>query len=274
MNVLVISILHVAFMLTEVSAFVTRLPACKYSANYSIIQEGKYFKGVINITIPMVSRRRCTLYCTLRESCVFFNVKEDGTTCELLASHIGTLEDKPGWSAVSTNYTEWRYRGPMCRFLRPLCNFDKEYCIDMCEAPGYRCQKLVNVAKGKATSSSGTHKFTTSYLVDEDPATYWVSKKSSTPWVMVDLAKAYKILFITLINRTPDFMERMSHLMIKIGNNNDKDSNEICLKNQQQVVEATKNYFCKQGPIIGRYVVVIRAFKDYFNFAELMVYSL
>ena len=72
------------------------------------------------MTVPNVSRRQCTLFCTLRDTCVFFNHKVDGTMCELLMSHIGTLEDNREWGVVSTNYSEWRFRGPMCRFLRPL----------------------------------------------------------------------------------------------------------------------------------------------------------
>ena len=53
---IVISILQIAFILEESSTFITRLSACKYSANYTIRTQDKYFKGKISITIPMVSR--------------------------------------------------------------------------------------------------------------------------------------------------------------------------------------------------------------------------
>ena len=33
-------------------------------------------------------------------------------------------------------------------------HFDLEYCIDTCEAPGYKCEKLENVAHGKTITAS------------------------------------------------------------------------------------------------------------------------
>ena len=152
-------ILYLAFTFKGISTFITRLPACKYSANYTVRRQGKYFQGNVSATIRNVSRRQCTLYCMLRNGCVFFNHKVDGTTCELLTSHIGTLEDNPEWSVISTNYTEWKFRGPMCKFLRPLCSADTEYCIDTCEAPGYQCKQLENIARGKVTNASSVRDF-------------------------------------------------------------------------------------------------------------------
>ena len=85
-----------------------------------------------------------------------------------MTSHIGTLDDKPGWDCVSTNYTERKFRAPICRFLRPLCEFKNEYCIDACETHGYECKKLVNVARGKVITAPSMYSLTErdSYVVD------------------------------------------------------------------------------------------------------------
>ena len=279
MKVLVIftHLFLLAFILKEISSFVTRLPACKYSANYTMRHEGKYFNGIVNITVPNVSRSKCTLYCTVHDGCVFFNHKTDGTMCELMTSHIGTFEDKPGWDFVSTNYTEWKFRGPMCRFLRPLCNFDIEHCIDTCEAPGYKCKALVDVARGKVTTASSIWNSREGHanVVDGNSDTLWSSKKEETPWILIDLSSDYKILFITIINRQDAYNTRMKFVTIRIGNNKDQQSNEICLDKINQNGINKMNYFCKGGRMIGRYVFLTRkADMDTMTFAGIMVYSL
>ena len=276
--VLLAYILYFAFAFKGISTFITRLPACKYSANYTVRRQGKYFQGNVGATIRNVSRRQCTLYCTLRNGCVFFNHKVDGTMCELLTSHIGTLEDNPVWSVISTNYTEWKFRGPICRFLRPLCSADTEYCIDTCEAPGYQCKQLENIARGKLTNASSVRaSYTGSVnIVDGQPKTYWTSVGEGKPWVMIDLGAPYKILFITIFNvQNSNFMARLKFLTIRIGNNEDKESNEICLDNQNQNNIAKMNYFCKNGLLIGRYVFVIRnGATNEMTLADINVYSL
>ena len=249
-----------AFILKEISSFITRLPACKYSANYTMRHDGKYFNGTVGITVPNVSNRNCTLYCTVHDACVFFNHKTDGTMCELLTSHIGTFEDKPGWDFVSTNYTEWKFRGPMCRFLRPSCNFDIEYCIDTCEAPGYKCKMLEDVARGKVTTTSSafSDQYEGANVVDGNPDTLWASKGEETPWILIDLSSGYNILFITIINRQDAYNNQMEFVTIRIGNSKDQKSNEICLDKINQNNIDKMNYFCKSGRMIGRYVFLTR----------------
>ena len=275
MDVLVIItyVFLLAFNLKEISSFITRLPACKYSANYTKRLEGKYFNGIVNITVPNVSRRKCSLYCTVRDSCVFFNHKTDGTMCELLASHIGTLEDKPGWDFVSTNYTEWKFRGPMCRFLRPLCDFDK-YCIDGCEAPGYKCKKLVNVAKGKVITVSPKAPDIDA-VIDGDIRTFWqAADGEKTTWIFIDLATEYEIYFITIVSWRHS-LGRLRRITIQIGNNGKPGSNPICVDNVNQNGIFRMNHFCKYGIMSGRYVWITKSpSSPRLALGEIMLYTL
>ena len=279
MNVAVIStciIILLAFILKEISPFITRLPACKYSANYTIKRKGKYFNGNVSLTIPNVSAYKCTLYCTLNDTCLFFNHKVDGTMCELLTSHIGILEDNKEWDVVATDYSTWRFRGPTCRFLRPSCDFDIEYCIDTCESPGYKCKKLVNVARGKMTKASSLYQsdpaLSSAKIVDGDASTFWAANKQSTPFVRVDLSTPYKILFVTIINSPNKYT--LKPLSIRIGNNDNMHTTPSCVHSRDQNGIDKKKYFCKGGPMIGRYVFVVRNTVGFMNIAELMVYSL
>ena len=277
MNVPVISthIILLTFILKEISSFITRLPACKYSANYTMKHKGNYFNGNVSLAIQNVSAHKCTLYCTLNDSCLFFNHKVDGTMCELLMSHIGVFEVNKEWDVVSTNYSDWKFRGPMCRFLRPTCDYDIEYCIDTCESPGYKCNKLVNIAKGKVTRASsiwdGNH--ISGNIVDDNTGTIWGTVLENKSWIMVDLSTSYKILFFTIIS-TDVYRDLMTSVTIRIGNNDDKISNEICLDKQNQNGIAKKNYFCKEGPMIGRYVFLLSNLHGYMSLAELRIYSL
>ena len=265
----------------QISCFITRLPACKYSANYTEQHQDKYFNADVNITIPNVTRGKCSLYCTLNNACIFYNHKVDDSVCELLSSHIGTLEDKPGWTFVSTDYTEWKFRGPMCRFLRPVCTPSSKYCIDTCKAPGYKCETLVNIALNKVTNSSTIYSTARkpAHAVDGTPRTVFATKFESEPWLMVDLATEYKVLFITILNRVDCCKTRLKFLTLRIGNHNgkDKESNEICVDKQDQNNIDEKDYFCEKGPIVGRYVYVIRKDGDLdvlLNFGDILIYSL
>ena len=265
----------------QISCFITKLPGCKYSANYTEQHQDKYFNANVNITIPNVTKRKCSLYCTLNNACIFYNHKADDSVCELLSSHIGTLEDKPGWTFVSTDYTEWKFRGPMCRFLRPVCTPSSKYCIDTCEAPGYKCATLVNIALNGATKSSSQYRSEvgSANAVDGYLGTLFATKKESKSWFMVDLATEYKVLFITIINRVDCCKDRLKFLTIRIGNHNenDKESNEICVDKQDQNDIDEKDYFCEKGPIVGRYVHVMRKdgnLRMLMNFDEILVYSL
>ena len=263
----------------QISCFITKLPACKYSANYTQRHQDKYYTANVNITIQNVTRRKCTLYCTLNNACIFFNHKVDDSVCELLSSHIGTLEDKPGWTFVSTDYSEWKFRGPVCRYLRPVCTPAITYCIDTCEAPGYNCEAFVIIAFNKVTTSSTIFEkdFKPADAVDGNPATPFVTKSEIEPWFMVDLATEYKVLFITILNRVDCCDDRLKYLTIRIGNHNEKDkeSNEICVDKQDQNNIAEKQYFCEKGPMAGRYVFVIRTgLKTHLAFGDILIYSL
>ena len=278
MNVPLMStyIILLTFILKEISSFITRLPACKYSANYTIKRKGKYFNGNVSLTIPNVAAHKCTLYCTLKDSCLFFNHKVDGTLCELLSSHIGILEDNKKWDVVSTDYSEWKFRGPMCKFLRPACDFEVEYCIDTCESPGYKCNKFVNIAEGKVTRASSLYHSdaarSSAKIVDGDFSTYWKSEKHSTPWIEVDLSAPNKILFVTVVNLPNN--NQLNQLSIRISNKNNVYAAPSCVYGQKQNGIEKKNYFCNGGPMIGRYVFALRNTNGYMNVAELMVYSL
>ena len=264
----------------QISGFITKLPACKYSANYTQRHQDKYYRANVNIVIQNVTRSECTLYCTVNNACIFFNHKVDGSVCELLSSHIGTLEDKPGWTFVSTDYTEWKFRGPMCRYLRPVCTPAITYCIDTCDAPGYKCEAFVNIALNKVTKAStiyDTH-HKSANAVDGNRATPFGTIYETKPWFMVDLAKEYKVISITIQNRVKCCKDRLKYITIRIGNHNEKDkeSNEICLDKQNQNNIDVKQYFCEKGLMVGRYVFVSRTGSDgrSMTFGDILIYSL
>jgi len=264
-----------------VFSYVTHLPKCKYNGNFSKWHEGKYFKGTIAKTIKNVTREKCTLHCVLHKGCLSFNQKKDGAMCELITSHLGTYEEKPGWQVVSTDYTSYDYRGPMCRYLKPKCDFTIEYCIDVCEAPGYKCEKNVNLAKNKAVKSSSVasnnKNYKTKHAVDGEIGTKWISDDKDNQWISVDLAAVYKIPFVTLVNRNDKAKwDRLKDFTIRIGEHDEsqKDQNQVCAKNQDQSKLLWQRYICENGPIDGRYVSLTRSSKQYFSVGEINVYAL
>ena len=263
----------------HISGFITKLPACKYSANYTQRHQDKYYRANVNITIQNVTRRKCTLYCTVNNACIFFNHKVDGSVCELLSSHIGTLEDKPGWTFVSTDYTEWKFRGPMCRYLRPVCTPTITYCIDTCEAPGYKCETFVDIALNKFTNSStvSLDGRLSANAVDGNPSSTFATKRETGTWFMVDLATEYKVLSITIQSRVDCCKSYLKYITLRIGSHNEKDkeSNEICVDKQDQNNIAEKQYFCEKGPMVGKYVFVIKSGTAIpLTFRNILIYSL
>ena len=122
MNSIVAKTIILIYSLKAVSCFITRLPKCKYSANFTLIQDGKFFRGIKGNSIPgPVTRDQCSAYCLSDDTCVFYNHKLDESVCELQTTHIGQVVDDSEWRFASTNYSDYWYRGPFCQFLKPKC---------------------------------------------------------------------------------------------------------------------------------------------------------
>lgn len=119
---------------TTVLSYITRLPKCKYSANFTQIHQGKYFEGPIGRTITgHENRDDCSTYCLSFKTCLFYNYKVDESACKLLTSHMGTLVEKVGWRYVTTDYTKYLHQSPFCEFLEVSCGEDGDIETSVCQ---------------------------------------------------------------------------------------------------------------------------------------------
>ena len=62
-------------------------------------------------TVNNVTRKECSVYCTLHLGCKFFNHKVDGSVCELITDYNGHIVSKVGWQFVRTSYVEPMHQG-------------------------------------------------------------------------------------------------------------------------------------------------------------------
>lgn len=90
----------------------------RYTANFSVIHNDKYFASVVGTSLPNLSRRNCGFRCVADKSCLFYNHKKDNTACELLYTFDGKLIAKTGWQHVSTDYSDTYDRGPKCKLVK------------------------------------------------------------------------------------------------------------------------------------------------------------
>lgn len=256
-------------------AFILRLPECKYFAYYTDIKDSQYFNGQVEKTLQNITRRKCSLHCTMNHACVFYNHKKDNSTCELIRSHIGTLMSNASWQIISTDYTDVRYRGQFCRFVQPNCDYSTEYCIDSCEDPGYRCKKYKNVAKKVSAQASSVYNGRyANNVADESRSTFWVSRsdKENPVWIKLNLGKVYPILFITIVNRINKKLGySIKGVAIKIDN-------KVCVSSLTfGSATASKHFRCQNGIMNGQVVTITKKFNsyspNYLTISDIMVYS-
>lgn len=262
-------------------AYISRNPHCRYSAKYSFIYNGTYFNSTDRtVSIANVTRRECSLYCTLNTTCLFYNQRKDSARCELVTTHVGKFQQNPEWEIISTNYTDWKYRGPNCRLLRPFCRLD-HYCIDKCGPPGYACKHLHNIARHKHTKAKSVHSSETSasHIVDgkQISTSHFMSKKEKHTWVMIDLAHAHKIIYMVYFNQGLHLRNSSKLINIKIGDHDENSyhSNTMCVHGEDFSHTHRIDVFCDKGRFLsGRYVFLIRyQGNQVFTLTEFVVYA-
>jgi len=276
---LVIFLLFAA--ISALFAYITRLPACgRYHGNFTNRDDGKYFRGEISATIWNVERKECMMHCVLSPGCLFFNHKKDNSKCELVTSHMGTIENNLEWQIVSTDYTSFDRKGPQCEYVSAECTFEYQHCYDTCEAPGFKCENRTNVALGKTVKFSSRHPQVAEALkqqVTDGTRKSFTTAYNEQDWIQVDLGTPYKIAFVTLERPfLSDWWNRMKTLEIRIGNNDETNfaANQVCKNNIDQSGSFVERYACDNGPITGRYVLVQRRGNmNYFMIAEIMVFT-
>ena len=69
-------------------------------------KEFSSIQGQVGRTVKNVTRKECTVYCTLHLGCKFFNHKMDGSECELITDYSGKIVSKVGWQLVQTSYAD------------------------------------------------------------------------------------------------------------------------------------------------------------------------
>lgn len=238
-------------------SFINRNPGCVYTANYTTILHGKYFKSnEDHIVVPSLSAKNCSMRCTMNDLCFFYNQNIHSGQCELIQSRSGEMIDLDGWVFVSTDYSDWKYRGPRCRHLRPDCYFTS-FCVDSCISPGYKCERMENVALMKETKASSILHHA-KYAVDGGNKSF-CSGASEKEWLRVDLAQKYEIyfLFMNLDHRFGS--DSLTSITIRIGNIADeRESNDVCVYNRDYTNNTNALVRCRGGNMIGRYIYVIR----------------
>ena len=271
MNLLLLILITLS-CISSSTCFISRLKNCRYSGNFSVIQEGKYFtltkdKEKYTETILQKTRSQCTLYCTARDTCLLTNHKKDNSTCELISSTIGTAEDNADWRIVSPEYvTDFRYRGPMCRFIRPKLSHGPahQYCQDICEAPGFEIKNLMNVAKDKTITSSSVKAPTgpsnnrkfyyKRYMVDGDLSmtNRWFSELEKETWVLIDLATEYGVVIVSIFFAGTKY--DLDNVNIKVGMQEDPSKMQFIVQGGTVPLSDMKDFYVQNGPILGRYV--------------------
>lgn len=250
------------------NGFINREANCRYSANYTIIREGEYFKSskehiaVLGSTKTMVE---CSLHCTMNDTCVFFNYNNNAELCKLVQSFDGTFVANPDWVFISTNYDDWKYRGPMCQILRPQCDFNVEYCTDSCAELGYTCKKFLNVALGKTvTITDGVVEvYKPDRLTDGILRSYFFIRVTTDAWVRIDLAEKFKILFMRLVNTTSKRLWQYSKIItIRIGSDLISNRNSICVSNKRYTELQEYYIHCDSGYLTGDKVYLEREHID------------
>lgn len=270
--------LTLALLIGENCSYILRNPECRYSANYTTMLQRKYFKSdKEHMAVASTSAKNCSLQCTMNSSCLFFNQNIFTGECEFVQSHGGTLTNRSDWIFVSTDYENWKYRGPLCRLLEPECNFEEEYCIDTCTPPGYKCEKLTNIALHKPTKLSSVNKVHDgSKAVDGVLINYAQTLKNVINWLIIDLKDSYRILFMVFHNRDGAYGRRSYYITIYVGNDLDEPTNNnVCVTEQDYSKVEKKIIFCDSDRIGGRYVHFVqeRLLANYMNLAELIVYA-
>ena len=240
-------------------AFITRLPDCdRYFANFTERKTGRYFEnGTVSKRLTDISRLNCSLSCLFDDHCIFINHRIDNSSCELITSHTeGEMVDSHLWQFVSTDYLlAPRLRGPTCRFVSPLCNYD-EICVDTCEAPGYKCVRW-NVALGAETASSGqaTKTRAPKFAVDGNIDTWYTSSLTQNRWIRVILGEIYMVEKVILYN-VPNSKHR-KHMR----NINVRVIRQFCEKNINMANQMEKRVSCRP-PRRGRLVIVEKITND------------
>lgn len=263
--------------------YITRLEKCRYTANFSQIQEGKYFQGTIgtNRTGP-ITRSACSFACLADKSCVFYNHKTDESACELLTSHLGELIERVGWRHVSTDYTNFLYRGPLCQFTQMACYPEKGLhmyvCFDSCESPGYECSKIKSIPNKEykiEDISSAKTSYPKSNLIDFDKRTYWATETSTlSAFFIIDVGKLYSIYNVRICNRH-DIPNEKGFFRVNVSR--DKNTWVGC----QKAVWMMKDVMyvdmpcVMNGPIVGQYVKVVRSNKQsaFTSLGEVLIYG-
>lgn len=231
-----------------VEGYIVRTP-CRYTGNFSTILAHQYKSGHVHSTITNVNASRCTTHCLLTPECQFINHKMDNTECQLMTSLSGSLLAKNGWRYLSTDYSNWKYRGPVCRYLQSKCDYESEFCADTCTEPGYKCTNLINIALNKNTQCSSAQK-ECSKVVDGSHKSYWSASEQLRGYVRIDLGERYKILFASVI--PPTSKNLLEYTQLKIGVNQNIQDNHVC--NSFSKHKGRTVYFCRGGWVIGQYV--------------------
>ena len=254
------------------SCFVTHLPSCgRHFGNFTQRNNNKYFRSEnISRIVNNVTRKECVLYCVTHTACHFINHKMDNSTCQLLTSYFGVMEEKPGWQFVSTDYSDWRTRGPLCTYLRSVdrisrpCQGSDIFCIDKCLTPGYECRKSRDVAFKKNAKAS-SYNISSASTPDRLPkyathggSTFFASAPGeSKPWLLVDLEQRYAITHFNI--KGHDIHVNPSNVMLLIGDFDERniDGNDICIDNADASKRSFREYKCRHNiPMFGRYVVM------------------
>lgn len=264
------------FFFNTSQSFILRHPNCRFVANYSTILREKYFESR-DVTAGNASGKDCSMQCTMNTHCLFYNQNIQSGRCELINSRNGSFIDRPGWRFISTDYDEWKYRGPFCRFMRPQCAFEKEFCVDICNggSSDYKCELLENIALKKLTKESSYYSSSgRSDAAVDGSGRGFASKQSSFEWLLVDLAKVYKIIFLVYRN-VINPRHHAKYITVRIGNKEDVNLNDVCVAKQDYSKEKQKTIVCRHGSMVGRYVYFIKEDTPNYtlNVKELYVYG-
>ena len=160
------------------------------------------------------------------------------------------------WQFVSTDYLLTpRLRGPTCRFVSPLCNYD-EICVDTCEAPRYKCVRW-NVALGAEMQSSGqaTKTRAPKFAVDGKIDTWYTSSLSKNRWIRVAFDKVYMVEKVILYNvPNSNHRKHMRNINVRV-------LKQFCEKNINMANQMEKRVNCRP-PRAGRLVTVEKITND------------
>ena len=122
-------------------------------------------------------------------------------------------------------------------------------------------------------SSSSYHKY--GNVVDGKPYTYSFTGFATSNWLQIDLQVISEIFLVRIVRHvTTSTNSHMKYITIRIGNG-DKHANAKCVENKNQETTSMYDYYCDQGPMIGKYVTIIIEGKanTYFALVEVEVYG-